>query len=84
MPTLIATGVFAQRPFSMVEKTVINAVAVIKASYGMPVLLIIIAFTGTIYIIAKNVVSPAPNSCFTLVLFCAKSKNFTPSSFSKF
>ena len=48
IPTLIATGVFAQSPFKTVESIVIIAVAVISASKGIPALLIMLAFTGTI------------------------------------
>jgi hypothetical protein len=64
----MAIGVFAQSPFSMVEKIVIRAVAVIRASIGIPALLIMMAFTGTIYIMVRKVVKPAKNSVLTEVL----------------
>ena len=80
IPTLMATGVFAHRPFSTVAITVISAVAVMSASIGMPVLLMIIAFTGTMYIIVKKVVSPALNSVFTLVPFCLSLKKSNSAS----
>ena len=80
IPTLIATGVFAHMPFSTVATTVMSAVAVMSASIGMPVLLMIIAFTGTIYIIVKKVVSPALNSVFTLVPFCLSLKKSNSAS----
>ena len=81
IPTLIATGVFAHRPFSTVAITVMSAVAVMSASIGIPVLLMIIAFTGTIYIIVRKVVSPALNSVFTLVPFCLSLKKSIFASF---
>jgi len=77
IPTLIAIGVFAQSPLSTVEKIVINAVAVMSASMGIPVLLIIIALTGTMYIMVKKVVKPAVISVLTVVPFFSSLKNPT-------
>ena len=47
MPTLSATGVFAKSPLNNVAIIVISAVAVTSASNGIPAMLIMLAFTGT-------------------------------------
>jgi hypothetical protein len=67
MPTLIATGVLDHNPLRIEANIVITAVAVMRASYGMPETLNIYALTGTIYNIAINVVKPAATSVFTSV-----------------
>lgn len=44
----MATGVLAKKALKAVATIVIKAVAVIKASIGMPVLLTMLEFTGMI------------------------------------